>query len=129
MFIFEEVKKKNGEAYKHETLTAFQPSIHWHLKRVQWQICWMKTSLNFLDKSWNTEESSCWSNIGRMMSRSYLLRVAQNNGQQGRLTNHSGCKTCISRLLDLDIPVHVAQLSALLPKHEKSRFMLIILWS
>ena len=50
MFIFEEVIKKNSEAYKPATLTAFKPSIHRHLERVQRQICKMKTSLNFLDK-------------------------------------------------------------------------------
>ena len=65
MFIFEEVKKKVVEAYKPATLTGFQPSIHRHLKKVQRQICWMKTSLNFIDKFPNTEESSCWSNIGK----------------------------------------------------------------
>ena len=50
MFIFEEVEKKNGEAYKPATLMSFQPIIHTHLKRVQRQICWMKMGLNFLDK-------------------------------------------------------------------------------
>ena len=59
-----------------------------------------------------------------------VLKVAQNNGRQSRLTNHSDFKTCISRLLDLDIPViYVAQLSAWLPKHENSRFMLISILS
>ena len=43
-----------------------------------------------------------------------------------RLTNHSDCKTCIWRLLDLDIPVtYVAQLSAWLPEHKMSRFIQI----
>ena len=63
MFIFEEVKKKDGEMYKPKTLKAFQPSIHKHFKRIQRQICWMKTSLNFLYKFSNAEESSCWSNV------------------------------------------------------------------
>ena len=59
-----------------------------------------------------------------------FLKVAQNNGQQRRLAKHSDCKTCISRLLGLDIPViYVAQLSAWLPKHEKSRFMLVCIHS
>ena len=53
MFILEEVKKKNGEAYKPEILK----------KKLQSQIYWVKTSLNFLDKFSNAEESSCWSNI------------------------------------------------------------------
>ena len=40
MFMFEEVKRKNGEVYKPEILTAFQPSIRRHLERApQKQIC------------------------------------------------------------------------------------------
>ena len=59
-----------------------------------------------------------------------FLKIAQNNGLQGRLRIHSDCKTCISRLLDLDVPViYVAQLSVWLPEHEKSRFMVISLHS
>ena len=54
MFIFEDVKKKNGEAYKRATLTAFQKSIHRHLESDQRQICWMKKSLNFHDKFLDT---------------------------------------------------------------------------
>ena len=95
MFIFEEVKKKDGEMYKPETLKAFQPSIHKHFKTIQRQICWMKTSLNFLDKFSYTEKSSCWSNIekkiifgarsvpyGRIMSESYFWKLLKTMGSK-----------------------------------------------
>ena len=79
MFIF-------GEAYKHTTLMALQPSTHRHLRWVQWQICWLETSLNFL-------EIFC--------TGSYFSKAAQNKGLQWRLANHFDCKTCISRHLHI----------------------------
>ena len=41
-----------------------------------------------------------------------LTKAAQNAGLPGRVTNHSVAKTCISRLLDSDVPEsYMAQLS------------------
>ena len=43
----------------------------------------------------------------------FLSATAKNAGLQGRVTNHSVRKICISRLLDADVPNNfVAQLSA-----------------
>ena len=42
----------------------------------------------------------------------FLVKAARNAGLPGNLTNHSVCKTCISRLMDTDVPEnYVAQLS------------------
>ena len=63
--------------------------------------------------------------VGKLFSK-----AAQNNDLQGRLTNHCDCKSCVSKLLDLDIPViYVAQLSASLREHEKSRFIQVSIHS
>ena len=50
--------------------------------------------------------------LGKNEIGKLLTKAAQNAGLQGRVTNHSVRKTCISRLLDSDVPEnYVAQLS------------------
>ena len=57
-------------------------------------------------------------------------KADQNSGLQGRLTDHSDCKICISRFLALDTPgIYVTQLSAWLPEHDKSQFIPISIHS
>ena len=51
--------------------------------------------------------------LGRNEIGKFLSTAAKNAGLQGRVTNHSVRKTCISRLLDVDVPNNfVAQLSS-----------------
>ena len=50
--------------------------------------------------------------LGKNEIGKLLTKAAQNAGLPGRVTNHSVRKTCISRLLDSDVPGnYVAQLS------------------
>ena len=50
--------------------------------------------------------------LGKNEIGKFLSTAAKNAGLQGRVTNHSVRKTCISRLLDADVPNNfVAQLS------------------
>ena len=50
--------------------------------------------------------------LGKNEIGKFLSTAAKNAGLQGRVTNHSVRKTCISRLLDADVPdKFVAQLS------------------
>ena len=50
--------------------------------------------------------------LGKNEIGKLLTKAAQNAGFPGRVTNHSVRKTCISRLLDSDVPEnYVAQLS------------------
>ena len=50
--------------------------------------------------------------LGKNEIGKLLTKAAQNAGLPGRVTNHSVRKTCISRLLDSDVPEnYVAQLS------------------
>ena len=50
--------------------------------------------------------------LGKNEIGKLLTKAAQNAGLSGRVTNHSVRKTCISRLLDSDVPEnYVAQLS------------------
>ena len=59
------------------------------------------------DAVWYKKSSLGKNEIGKL-----LTKAAQNAGLQGRVTNHSVRKTCISRLLDSDVPEnYVAQLS------------------
>ena len=59
------------------------------------------------DDVWNMRSPLAKNEIGK-----FLPTAAKNAGLQGRVTNHSVRKTCISRLLDEDVPDNfVAQLS------------------
>ena len=50
--------------------------------------------------------------LGKNEIGKFLPTAAKNAGLQGRITNHSVRKTCISLLLDADVPDNfVAQLS------------------
>ena len=50
--------------------------------------------------------------LGKNEISKFLSTAAKNAGLQGRVTNHSVRKTCISRLLNADVPDNfVAQLS------------------
>ena len=50
--------------------------------------------------------------LGKNEIGKLLTKAAQNAGLPGRVTNHSVRKTCISRLLDSDVPeIYVTQLS------------------
>ena len=57
--------------------------------------------------------------MGKNKIGKFLSKAAKNAGIEGSITNHSVRKTCISRLMDADIPSnYVAQLSG--HKHLKS---------
>lgn len=59
------------------------------------------------DEVWYKKSPLGKNEIGKL-----LTKAAQNAGLPGRVTNHSVRKTCISRLLDSDVPEnYVAQLS------------------
>ena len=50
--------------------------------------------------------------LGKKRDRSILTKAAKSAGLPGNVTNHSVRKTCISRLMDAEVPVnYVAQLS------------------
>ena len=50
--------------------------------------------------------------LGKNKIGEFLTKAAKNAGLPGNVTNHSVRKTCISRLMDAEIPVnYVAQLS------------------
>ena len=50
--------------------------------------------------------------LGKNEIGKFLSKAATNAGIEGNITNHSVRKTCISRLMDADIPTnYVAQLS------------------
>ena len=59
------------------------------------------------DKIWFVRSA-----LGKNKIGEFLAKAARNAGLPGNLTNHSVRKTCISRLMDADVPEnYVAQLS------------------
>lgn len=83
----------------HRPLLMNQPESPFYLA--------IKHQRNPNDNIWYKRSPLGKNEIGKLLSK-----AAQNAGLPGRVTNHSVRKTCISRLLDSDVPVNfVAQLS------------------
>ena len=70
------------------------------------------TLLSNISENRMTTCGICEVRLLKTKSANFLPTAAKNAGLQGRVTNHSVRKTCISRLLDEDVPDNfVAQLS------------------
>jgi integrase len=83
----------------HRPLLMNQPEARFYLA--------VKHKRNPNDNIWYKRSPLGKNEIGKLLSK-----AAQNVGLPGRVTNHSVRKTCVSRLLDSDVPVNfVAQLS------------------